>query len=39
MKKNSGRYSVPGNEDLEPGSNDKVLKNYLGIKSQDDMEA
>jgi len=39
MKKNSGRYSVPGDEDFEPGSNDEVLKNHLGIKSQDDMEA
>ena len=37
--KGSGRYSVPTDEDFEPGSNDEVLKNYLGIKSKEDMEA
>jgi cell filamentation protein, protein adenylyltransferase len=36
--KGSGRYSVPTDEDFEPGSNDEVLKNYLGIKSKEDME-
>src|SRR3990167_3994075 len=37
--KNSGRYSVPADENFEPGSNDEVLRNYLGIKSKNDMEA
>lgn len=37
--KNSGRYSVPADEDFEPSSNDEVLKNYLGIKSKEEMEA
>ncbi len=32
------RYSVPENEDYEPGSNDGVLKNLLGIKNKDEME-
>src|SRR3990167_399520 len=36
--KNSGRYSVPSDEDFEPDSNGEVLKNYLGIKSKEDME-
>lgn len=37
--KNSGRYAVPSDEDFEPNSNGEVLKNYLGIKSKEDMEA
>src|SRR5690242_15515904 len=36
--KNSGRYSVPLEEDFEPKSNNQVLKNYLTIKSKEDME-
>ena len=36
--KNSGRYSVPTDEDFVPDSNGEVLKNYLGIKSKEDME-
>ena len=36
--KHSGRYSVPSDENFEPGSNDEVLKNNLGIKSKADME-
>lgn len=35
--KNSNRYSVPSDEDFEPGS-DEVLKNSLGIKSIDQIE-
>lgn len=37
--KNSGRYSVPSDEDFEPGSNNEVIKNYLGIKYKEIMEA
>jgi len=37
-EKKSGRYAVPADEDYEPGSNNEVLKNYLSIKSQSDME-
>jgi cell filamentation protein len=33
--KNSGRYCVPTDEDFEPDSNNEVLKNYLSIKSND----
>jgi len=33
------RYSVSANEDFEPGSNNQVLKNKLGIKSLDIMQA
>jgi len=29
-----GRYSVPTEEDFEPGSNQQVLKNYAGITSK-----
>jgi cell filamentation protein len=36
--KNSGRYQVPSNEDYQPGSNDEVLKNYLGITSKVEIE-
>lgn len=32
------RYEVPGNEDYEPGSNNQVLKNYLGIKVKADVD-
>ena len=35
--KNSGRYCVPTDEDFEPDSNNEVLKNYLGIKSADEI--
>lgn len=35
--KKSGRYSVPSDEDFEPNSNKKVLKNSLGIKSKKQM--
>lgn len=37
--KNSGRYAVPTDEDFESGSDNEVLKNYLGIKSKEEMEA
>jgi cell filamentation protein len=37
--KNSGRYAVPSDEDFEPGSDGEVLKNNLGIKLKEDMEA
>jgi len=37
--KNSGRYCVPSDEDFEPDSNNEVLKNYLGIKSLDEISA
>ncbi|MHB1948568.1 MAG: Fic/DOC family protein [Gammaproteobacteria bacterium] len=36
--KNSGRYSVPTDEDFEPDSNNEVIKNYLNIKSKEIME-
>src|ERR1700730_16596176 len=36
--KESGRYSVPTHEDFEPGSNNEVLKNFLEIKSKEDIE-
>ncbi len=35
--KKSGRYSVPSDEDYEPGSNDEVLKNFLNIHSKEIM--
>ncbi len=35
----SGRYMVPTDEDYEPDSNSQVLKNYLGIKTKEDIEA
>lgn len=38
MTKNTDRYSVPNDEDFEPGSNDQVLKNYLGIKNKEKMD-
>ena len=28
----TNRYSVPENEDYEPGSNNEVLKNLMGVK-------
>lgn len=34
----SNRYSVPENEGYEPGSNNKVLKNLLGIKESKTIE-
>ena len=34
----NNRYSVPENEDFEPGSNDQVLKNLLRIKDKDTIE-
>ncbi len=34
MTTNSGRYTVPANEDFEPGSDSQVLQNKLGIKSK-----
>jgi cell filamentation protein len=37
--KNFGRYAVPTDEDFEPDSENAVLKNYLGIKSKEEMEA
>lgn len=37
MKK-STRYSVPTNEDYEPGSNNEVLKNLLGATSKEGIE-
>ena len=37
--KNSGRYCVPTDEDFEPDSNNEVLKNYLGIKTSEEMGA
>lgn len=39
MATDSKRYTVPTDEDWEPGSNGQVLKNYLGIKSKEDIEA
>ncbi len=39
MNKNSGRYVVPTEEDFEPNSNNEVLKNFLGIKSKEEIEA
>lgn len=36
--KSSRRYSVSADENYEPGSNDEVLKNILGIKSLDEIE-
>lgn len=36
--KNSNRYNVPTNEDYEPGSNNQVLKNYLGATSKEGIE-
>lgn len=35
--KNTNRYCVPTDEDSEPGSNGEVLKNYLGIKTLDEI--
>lgn len=37
--KNTGRHTVTSAEDFEPDSNNTVLKNYLGIKSKEDIEA
>lgn len=39
MTIDSGRYLVPSDEDWESDSNGQVLKNYLSIKSKDDIEA
>jgi len=38
MKKKTNRYSVPNDEGFEAGSNKQVLKNYLGIKSKEQIE-
>jgi len=35
----ASRYSVPSNEDYQPGSNGKVLKNYYDIKRLAEIEA
>lgn len=35
--KNINRYSVLSDEDFEPGSNNEVLKNNVGIKSQSEI--
>lgn len=32
------RYSVPESEDYEPGSNNQVLKNFLGITSKNEID-
>jgi len=37
--KNFNRYCVPSEEDFEPGSNNEVLKNYLGIKDSETITA
>ncbi len=37
--KNSSRYCVPTDEDFEPDSNNEVLKNYLNIKSSNQIAA
>jgi cell filamentation protein len=37
--KKNGRYTVPSDEDFEPGSNQEVLKNFFAIKSKEKMEA
>lgn len=34
----TNRYEVPNDEDYEPGSNDSVLKNNLGIKEPEVIE-
>lgn len=39
MKKDTGRYTVATNEVYEPGSGGNVLKNFLGIKSKNEIEA
>jgi cell filamentation protein, protein adenylyltransferase len=39
MATDSRRYIVPSEEDWEPHSDGQVLKNYLGIKSKEDIEA
>jgi cell filamentation protein len=36
--KNSNRYAVPEDEDIEPGADDGVLKNFLGITSKEKIE-
>jgi cell filamentation protein len=36
--KDTGRYSIPSDEDFEPYSHNEVLKNYLGIQSKEHME-
>ncbi|MDI1352605.1 MAG: cell filamentation protein Fic, partial [bacterium] len=33
------RYTVPSDEDYEPDSNEQVLKNLLGIKDKQTIEA
>lgn len=38
MDKKSGRYNVSAEEDFEPGSQNEVLKNKLGIKNKTEME-
>lgn len=37
--KHSNHYRVPTDEDFEPDSKDEVLKNYLGIKTSEEMGA
>src|SRR5689334_6794252 len=37
--KNTGRYCVHSDEDFEPNSNNEVLKNYLCIKTNDQISA
>ena len=32
------RYAIPAEEDFEPDSKDEVLRNYLGVKSKEEME-
>lgn len=34
----SNRYAVPEDENFEAGSDNTVLKNFLGVKSKDQME-
>jgi len=34
----TNRYSVPENEDFEPGSHEQVLRNLLGIKDKETIE-
>lgn len=39
MNKHSNRYVVPEDEDYEPESNNTVLKNFLGVKTKEQMDA
>ena len=38
-KETTGRYSVPTDEDFEPNAEPGVLKNFLSIKSKEEIEA